>query len=624
MMATPTPAGPRSPARPWVLWTLLLLGLAAGACGGSEPSELDRPETTAARANVVFVLSDALRASSLELYGYPRSTAPNLTALAGESLVFEDHLVSYPATPGSVSQMFTGRFRSPHLMRATYLHAPVRAVGDDLLVLPRELRAAGYRTGIVTSHPWWHDAPALEWFDHQALLEPPGERPYAPIDAFSEPVRELLDRFGAVGGDDGESAPFFLYVHSLDTHGPLYPHEGLTPPPSDEYPRIYDLYDGEIRFTDRWLGWLIDELRRRGLLDDTLFVLTSDHGEELGEMGPGAWNWSHGFTLRRAQLHVPLVIRLPGGRVTGRVAETTRHLDLAPTLVELLLGPEAGLDRFRLDGRSLADRIGGNRPGGWRPAGPDEPPVPTPAFNERYRSLHRGDLALHHDLWTGRYETYRAVPDDRNYPRDQPVKEAELPAGFRRELDRFHRRSLREYYELPPAPMPSSPMIVGVPGPVPGTATGEVTYEAEPADGLWTLSPFHYLTAGADEVPAPIEVAMPWIPGSYQVAIRLARPPEGRVSLAPFRIEILGADAAPVEIDPGTLEGEGADTDERDGVYAELGTHRIGPFFRARITAPEGRVVIRGFRFTPLDAEGRPAEPDPDLEKRLRALGYVD
>jgi hypothetical protein len=172
--------------------------------------------------------------------------------------------------------------------------------------------------------------------------------------------------------------------------------------------------------------------------------------------------------------------------------------------------------------------------------------------------------------------------------------------------------------------MPSSPMIVGVPGPVPGTATGEVTYEAEPADGLWTLSPFHYLTAGADEVPAPIEVAMPWIPGSYQVAIRLARPPEGRVSLAPFRIEILGADAAPVEIDPGTLEGEGADTDERDGVYAELGTHRIGPFFRARITAPEGRVVIRGFRFTPLDAEGRPAEPDPDLEKRLRALGYVD
>ena len=114
---------------------LVLGGLAftvAGCGGGTEPAPRDEP-----RYNLVFVLSDALRAYSLELYGYPRSTAPSLTALAAEGLVFEDHLVSYPATPGSVSQMFTGRFRSPHLMRATFLHAPARALGDDLLVLPR-------------------------------------------------------------------------------------------------------------------------------------------------------------------------------------------------------------------------------------------------------------------------------------------------------------------------------------------------------------------------------------------------------------------------------------------------------------------------------------------------------
>jgi arylsulfatase A-like enzyme len=594
----------------------LLTGVGAAGCGGS-------PEP-APRYNLVFVLSDALRAYSLELYGYPRETAPNLTALAADGLVFEDHLVSYPATPYSVSQMFTGRFRSPDVMNTAHVGTPVRALGDDLLVLPRELQAAGYRTGIVTSHPWWADAPAIGFFDHQALLDPPPDDAYASVETFSDPVREFLDAAG--DGEGGDPEPFFLYVHSMDTHGPLRPHPGLTPARSDGWPPMYDRYEGEIRYTDRWLGWLIDELRRRDLLDETIFVFTSDHGEELGEMGAGPWNWSHGYTVRRAQLHVPLVVRMPGGRPAGRVAETTRHLDLAPTLAELLLGGEdAGLDRFRLDGRSLAERFD---PDGWRAPDPSEPPVTTPAWNERYRALHRGEMALHHDLWTDRYEAYRSVTNGYNYPADQPVDEAELPSGFRAELDRVQRRSLGEYLRLPPPPTPDGPVVVGVPAPATAAAAGGVTYHPDPADGLWTLVPGRRLVAGEGESPPPIEIGMPWIPGDYRVSVRLLDRPAESGPAAPFLVTIAGSgpgsNGGALEVDPrDAVPIEGAPS----GRYLDLGQHRIGALFRVTVAAPEGRVAIQGFRFEPLGGgrgDGAAEAVDPELEERLRALGYVD
>lgn len=578
--------------------------LAAAACCASGCRE-----TPAARPNLVVVLSDALRASSLDLYGYPRPTAPNLAALTGESLVFEQHLVSYPGTPFSVSQMLTGRFMSPLLMDATYVLAPVRAVPDDLFVLPRELQRAGYRTGIVTSHPWFTDeAPALRYFDHRAVVDPaPGEA-YASIEALGGPVEEFLDA-------PADDRPFFLYVHSMDTHAPNRAHPGLRAPPSDDWPPQYDLYESEIRYTDRWLGWLIGELSRRGRLDDTLLVFTSDHGEELGEMGREIWNWSHGYTLRRAQLHVPLVVRLPGGAPADRVAETTRHLDLAPTLFELLLGEDAEevLRRFRIDGASLAGRIGS---GGWRPPEPGAPPVTTPAYTWRYWALHRGDLALHYDAWNDRYDAYRTVEGSFNYPLDVPVTEDDLPEGMRGELARLFRRAQREFVALPPARPGVDSVVIGVPGSVGGPAAGAVTYEPDPADGLWMLDPGRLLWAGPGESPPPIELSTPWAPGVYRVRIRLAAPREGREAANRFRARLPGAPA--VELDAGATGEPGEEG------WLDLGTHRIGDLFRIEISEPDGGVAIAGFGFQRAGAEAEGEPPDEELEERLRALGYVD
>ena len=102
--------------------------------------------------NIVVVLSDALRAASLPMYGYPRDTAPHLAALARESRLFATHLAHYPGTTTSLSQLFTGRLVPPLLLGNKAIAVPVDAIPPDLLVLPEVLRAHGYRTGIVTSH----------------------------------------------------------------------------------------------------------------------------------------------------------------------------------------------------------------------------------------------------------------------------------------------------------------------------------------------------------------------------------------------------------------------------------------------------------------------------------------
>lgn len=597
----------QTPKSRWLRSGLVLALLFAFSCGGnSEQSGVSER----VRPNLVFVLSDALRASSLEIYGYPRATAPRLAALAEESLVFEDHLVSYPGTPFSVSQMFTGRFMAPMLMDATYVLTPVSAPGDDLFILPRELRAAGYRTGIVTSHPWFTaSAPALEHFGSRALVAPTEGESYASIEALSAPVEEFLDDAG------GRDEPFFLYVHSMDTHAPYRKHADLTPERDPEWPPQYDLYESEIRYTDRWLGWLVDELAARGLLENTLLVFTADHGEELGEMGAGAWNWSHGYTLRRAQLHVPMVLRLPGGAHPGRVPETTRHLDLAPTLFELLVGDRAGpiLERFRLDGESLAGRLG---PDGWR-SPPDGEPVTTPAFTWRYWALLRGDLALHYDQWSDSFQAYRTVEGLFNYPLDQPVDEAQLAAGTRVELVGLYRRSWREVLAMRPAPV-RGPVVIGIPGTVGGEAIGAVTYERGRRDGAWTLDPGRLLAAFPTEDPPPIVLSTPWIPGTYRLKMRFSIAEGAAWRQSTVRVRFPGSDDPPREI-------SSSDADEQG--FVDLGTREIGRLFRIELASPSGGLAVSQFAFEPVGAAGEggaDAAVDPELEERLRALGYVD
>ncbi len=157
------------------------------------------------------------------------------------------------------------------------------------------------------------------------------ENYYQDAKAVGRSVDDWLDR-----KPDG---PFFLFVGYMDPHDPYFahPYDGTAvarvamPHPSlSQAERLAGLYDAEIQYWDKHFGRLIASLKRRGLYDDTMIVVTSDHGEEFGEHG-GFW---HGTTLYDEQVHVPLVVRMPGGELKGTtLTDWVRHVDLAPTIL---------------------------------------------------------------------------------------------------------------------------------------------------------------------------------------------------------------------------------------------------------------------------------------------------
>jgi arylsulfatase A-like enzyme len=155
--------------------------------------------------------------------------------------------------------------------------------------------------------------------------------------AVTEIAREWLDRHA--------ERRFFLFLHYMDPHDPYFrhPYDGEavarvhTPRPApDRAKELSDLYDGEIRYLDRHLGELVSFLKERGLYDETLIVLTSDHGEEFHEHG----GWWHGTTLYDEQIRVPLILKHAGNGPAGhspgsRIAGVARLLDVAPTILDL-------------------------------------------------------------------------------------------------------------------------------------------------------------------------------------------------------------------------------------------------------------------------------------------------
>jgi arylsulfatase A-like enzyme len=190
---------------------------------------------------------------------------------------------------------------------------------------------------------------------------------------------------------------------------------GRWSPAPDDVAHLVALYDQEIRTFDDRLGEILDGLARRGLADSTLVVVTSDHGEEFLDHG----SVFHGYTLYEEQLRVPLVLRDPRGPGGLRIEATTRHVDLLPTLLDLL-GVEAPPG---LQGTSLVPLLGGG----------DAPPSEPSVFAEasvhgtrvvKLRSLSRGGWKLiESDLPARSYQLYRVARD----PHEQRELSAKRP-----------------------------------------------------------------------------------------------------------------------------------------------------------------------------------------------------
>ena len=346
------------------IWAVVFL---VTSCGSAPDPE---------RPHLVMLMLDAARADFFGAYGHPFNTTPEMDQLAAEGIRFAHHVSHGNTTRQSLPQLFTSRYDPPSL-----LYFPPgqdepwwrrdEVPQDDLVLMPRLLGDAGYRTVMVTAHPWTSADSQLGSSFQEVYFLKPKSGPYAGAETLVAKSREVLREHYRRGGQ-----PLFLYVHFLDVHTPH------NPPEEDEFfslealdwnraqwarrqparkgrkyiadpdPVLVETFKGAVRSSlrrlDTQVGILMEAVERR-LGTKVVGVITADHGDALGEAG----HFEHTLSTfgMDAVHHIPLLL-FGSGVPKGEVAPAfTGTVDVMPTLLDLatLQLPEGAL----LDGHSL-------------------------------------------------------------------------------------------------------------------------------------------------------------------------------------------------------------------------------------------------------------------------------
>lgn len=324
------------------------------------------------RLNVVVYLIDTLRADHSSVYGYQRDTTPFLKQLAASGVVFEDCQAQATWTKASVASLMTSLYSFTHGIIQDADRIP-----DSAGTLAEQMRSAGYVTASIVANPFAGRATGLDrgfdyMLEYPIVLRNRTEQADRGTDsaALNKVIFPWLERH--------HDEPFFLYAHSTDPHAPYRPPAGYddkwaNPAETPEFDRNYahfktereygggtvvnrdacerdhidpdryikqsiDRYDGEILHNDHNLQLLVEKLKQEGVLNNTLLVIVSDHGEEFWDHG---WT-AHGHTLYQELTHCALVMwnprLLPHAR---RVSEPVQLIDIMPTILDSTGAPRA-------------------------------------------------------------------------------------------------------------------------------------------------------------------------------------------------------------------------------------------------------------------------------------------
>lgn len=365
---------------------LLLAAVVTGVRAFQERRALGSLGAPPSGPNVLLVILDTVRAASLSLYGYQRSTSPWMERFATSGVRFDRALSTAPWTLPSHGSLFTGRWAA-------------QLSGDWLVpldgtypTLAEVLSRRGYVTGgfvgntLYCSYETGLDRGFVHYEDYRLT---PGEAfKTTSLGRFlstRQILRRLFDtreRLGRKSADEVNAAflnwsaqqqgrPFFAFLNYFDAHSPYVPPDSLerqfrTQPlePSGLWQRLFpdtvrtwpdpilardmqDRYDASIAYLDAALGRLLAELERRGVLQNTLVIIASDHGELFGEHGLR----SHGNSLYRPLVQVPLIVSFPGHVPSGVVVRTPVSLrDIPATVLDVAQPDQPG----PFPGRSLA------------------------------------------------------------------------------------------------------------------------------------------------------------------------------------------------------------------------------------------------------------------------------
>jgi arylsulfatase A-like enzyme len=310
-----------------------ILLLALGACG-AESGPPPRPD-------VVVVVIDTLRADELPPYGGAPENAPFIAELAERGLVFENAWSTSSWTAPATASIFTSQHPNEHGVNVGLMvrspiadQLEVRRIPESLETLPEFFRAHGYGTFAVTDNINVDEPLGFsDGFDRFRYLK-----------GFAESGARKLNEQVLAWRDEilSEERPYFLYLHYMDPHEPYRRHaewmpEDAPPVPED---RLTDraAYRSEIRHTDENIRAIFEAL---GVDDDTVVILTADHGQEFLDHG----HTGHKWTLYSELTRVPLIARLGADGPTGRSKANVSNIDLLPTLRQVLDTPPSDSDR---------------------------------------------------------------------------------------------------------------------------------------------------------------------------------------------------------------------------------------------------------------------------------------
>ncbi|MEW5976845.1 MAG: sulfatase-like hydrolase/transferase [Acidobacteriota bacterium] len=308
-------------------WVAVVVLACAGGCRQTNTGQQgkERKPTSWRPLNVVLVTIDTLRADRVGCYGYSAAETPNLDQLAKRGVVFENAIAQVPLTPPSHASMFTGVYPPVHQVR----DVGGFSLGSSHPTLAKVLAEKGWTTAAFVGSAVLKRGFGL----HQGFQTYDDRIPEPDVDSparghADRPATEVVDlAIQWLVRQDGRK-PVFLWVHLYDPHAPYQPPS----PFKERFGRR--AYDGEIAYADSELGKLMAACEKRGLLQDGVFAVLSDHGESLGEHG----EFSHGVFLYDATLRIPWIIAGTGIPAGKRIGDQARTIDLLPTLLDLVGG----------------------------------------------------------------------------------------------------------------------------------------------------------------------------------------------------------------------------------------------------------------------------------------------
>jgi len=392
--------------------------------------------------NVLFILTDTLPAHRLSCYGYERETSPTFDYMASTGVRFARQMAQSSWTKCSMASLWTGLYPQ----RTGILRSP-HGTPEEALMPAEILQEAGFRTAGLWRNGWV--APTFGFGQGFEVYERPAskgraahlkiENPNISLEGTDSDLVDGAIEFLRIHGRER----WFLYVHMMDVHQYLYDTSNAI------FGSSYsDIYDNSIRHTDEIIGQLLTHLVGEGLMEKTLIVMATDHGEAFGERGIEG----HAREVFRETTEVPLIIGFPFQLDPGVVIETrSRNVDIWPTVLDLLGLPELP----DTDGRSLVPEMIAGAVGkpvedditgvahlerGWgRDENPSRPAVAIAKGKYRY-VLQRGEETPRDPTIESLFDTEADPLELKNILEEEPEVAEEL------------RQLAQQYLESPPPP----------------------------------------------------------------------------------------------------------------------------------------------------------------------------